>query len=643
MSLALYRRYRPGSFAEVKGQEHVTGPLRQALSSGRIHHAYLFSGPRGCGKTSSARILARSLNCEKGPTPDPCEVCDSCVALAPDGAGSLDVIELDAASHNGVDDARDLRERAFYAPVSSRFKVYIIDEAHMVTPQAFNALLKLVEEPPEFVKFIFATTEPDKVLDTIRSRTFHYPFKLLSPKDLQDHLAFICGEEGATVEPAVLSLVVRAGAGSVRDALSVLDQLLAGAGPEGVSYARAVALLGFTPDALLDQVVDAFADRDGAAVFAAVDNVVETGLDPRRFTTDLLQRVRDLIVLVAIPDAAEKKLVVGPDDALSRMAAQAARFGLAELSRAGELLNTALVEMRGTTSPRLVLELFCSKILLPAAATDDSAMLTRLDRLERRLQIADAAESAPRKPAEPAAAPPASPTVQPEAPAPPASAKASEPSTPAAPSSAVEPTPAPSAAAEPSVAEPAATWPDAAVPGSVDRAEAAAVEAAAAEAAAVHDPAPVGGMDVAAVRQAWPAVRAAVRTRRRTAEALLEGASVLEVTGTRVVIGALTPFHAEKIKETLNASAIEDALSEVLGVRWRVEAVGAAAVPRAASPAPGAPSTTPSAVNAPAPQTDTASDEPSDDDEDDPTTTLSGVALLEAELGAKVIGEVDTT
>ena len=616
MSLALYRRYRPGSFAEVKGQEHVTGPLRQALSTDRIHHAYLFSGPRGCGKTSSARILARSLNCEKGPTPDPCETCDSCVALAPDGPGSLDVIELDAASHNGVDDARDLRERAFFAPVSSRFKVYIIDEAHMVTPQAFNALLKLVEEPPDFVKFIFATTEPDKVLDTIRSRTFHYPFKLLSPKDLQDHLAEVCAKEGAVVEPAVLSLVSRAGAGSVRDALSVLDQLLAGAGPEGISYARAVALLGFTPDALLDQVVDAFADRDGAAVFAAIDHVVETGLDPRRFTTDLLQRVRDLIVLAAIPDAADKKLVVAPDDALTRMAGQAVRFGLADLSRAGELLNTALVEMRGTTSPRLVLELYCAKVLLPAAATDDSSMLTRLDRLERRMQIAGAPER-PVTPPPATVAPASAPTSTPAA-APPIEAPAALAPPPAAATPAPTPAPAP---------EPPRAWPQTAVPG--------APESAAAEPAPVAEPAAEQGeLGITAVRQAWDAVRAAVRTRRRTAEALLEGASVLEVNARKVVIGALTPFHAEKLKEELNTTAISDALNEVLGVRWVVEAVGVAGPPQPAASSPAV---------APPPAPTPVADEPSPDDEDDPNPALSGVALLEAELGAKVIGEVDTT
>jgi DNA polymerase-3 subunit gamma/tau len=391
--LALYRRYRPATFAEVKGQDHVTEPLRQALRTGRVNHAYLFSGPRGCGKTTSARILARSLNCAEGPTPDPCGKCESCLALAPDGPGSLDVIEIDAASHGGVDDARDLRERAFYSPVSGRFKIYIIDEAHMVTREGFNALLKLVEEPPPHLKFVFATTEPEKVIATIRSRTHHYPFRLVPPAILRELLEEILSAEQIAYEPAVLPLVVRAGAGSARDSLSVLDQLLAGAGTEGLRYDRTVALLGYTDENLLDEVADAFANEDGAAVFRAVNRVMEGGHDPRRFAADLLDRFRDLIVLAAVPGAGQTGLLDMPADRLDRMTEQASRFGQAELTRAAEIISEGLIQMRGATSPRLLLELACAQILLPAASAGDKALLVRLERLERRLESGQAAPS----------------------------------------------------------------------------------------------------------------------------------------------------------------------------------------------------------------------------------------------------------
>jgi DNA polymerase-3 subunit gamma/tau len=394
VALALYRKYRPATFAEVVGQEHVTEPLRTALAAGRINHAYLFSGPRGCGKTSSARILARSLNCVQGPTPDPCGVCNSCIALAPEGPGSLDVVELDAASHGGVDDTRDLRDKAFYMPAESRYRVFIIDEAHMVTTQGFNALLKIVEEPPEHLVFIFATTEPDKVLTTIRSRTHHYPFRLIAPTTLRTLLERLCAEEGVLVEPAVLPLVIRAGGGSARDSLSVLDQLLAGAGPEGVTYRSAVALLGVTDAALLDEVVDALAASDGASMFGAVDRVVEAGHDPRRFAADLLQRLRDLVIINAVPDAASKGLIDTPEDQLVTMQGQADRLGIAALTRFAEVMHTGLVDMRGTTSPRLVLELLCARMLLPAASTGDAALLQRFERMERRMDIAGDAPSA---------------------------------------------------------------------------------------------------------------------------------------------------------------------------------------------------------------------------------------------------------
>jgi DNA polymerase III subunit gamma/tau len=391
--LALYRRYRPATFAEVKGQEHVTEPLRQALRSGRVHHAYLFSGPRGCGKTSSARILARSLNCEQGPTPDPCGKCASCIALSPAGPGSIDVIEIDAASHGGIDDARDLRERAFYSPVSARYKIYIIDEAHMVTGAGFNALLKLVEEPPPHLKFVFATTEPEKVIPTIRSRTHHYPFRLVPPATLRELLEEILRNEGISYESAVLPVVIRAGAGSVRDSLSILDQLIAGADESGLRYDRAIALLGYTDDALLDEMAEAFAGRDGAAVFLAIDHVVEAGHDPRRFAMDLLDRLRDLIVLAAVPGAGASGLIDASEDQLDRMRKQAAEFGPDRLTRAAETISNGLVEMRGATSPRLLLELMCAQVLLPdapgrgepAAEGDGANLAARVERLEREL------------------------------------------------------------------------------------------------------------------------------------------------------------------------------------------------------------------------------------------------------------------
>ncbi|MFI5503218.1 DNA polymerase III subunit gamma and tau [Nocardia asteroides] len=412
--MALYRKYRPATFAEVVGQEHVTDPLSTALDTGRISHAYLFSGPRGCGKTSSARILARSLNCVEGPTSRPCGVCASCVALGPGGAGNLDVIELDAASHGGVDDTRELRDRAFYAPAESRYRVFIVDEAHMVTTAGFNALLKIVEEPPAHLIFIFATTEPDKVLPTIRSRTHHYPFRLLPPATMRGLLGKICEQEHVPVEEAVYPLVIRAGGGSPRDSLSVLDQLLAGAGPEGVTYPRAVSLLGVTDVALIDDAIDALAADDGAALFGTVDSVMEAGHDPRRFAVDLLERLRDLILLRAVPDAAERGLVSGPGDAIERMRDQAERLGPATLTRYAELLHEGLGEMRGATAPRLLLEVVCARMLLPSVSDAESATLQRLERLERG--FAGGAVSPP--PARPGPAAGEAPGERPSAPAP---------------------------------------------------------------------------------------------------------------------------------------------------------------------------------------------------------------------------------
>jgi len=381
MSLALYRKYRPSIFADVIGQEHVTTPLSNALESGKIHHAYLFSGPRGCGKTSSARIMARSLNCEKGPTPNPCGICQSCKDLVANGPGSLDVIELDAATHGLVDDARDLRDKAFFAPVSSRYKIYIIDEAHQLGPGAANALLKVVEEPPAHVLFIFATTEPDKLISTIRSRTHHYPFRLVPPTILSSHLEKICASEGIKVAKGVISLVVRASGGSVRDSLSILGQLLAGAGSDGVTYEIAVALLGYTDSALIDEALDAIAAQDSASLFTTVDRVIESGQDPKRFASDLLERMRDLIIVGASDENNSAILTSLPTDQLDRIRTQAKLIGIATLIRSADLIAQGLTQMRGATPPRLILELICGQMMLP---TGDNVNITaRIEKLEK--------------------------------------------------------------------------------------------------------------------------------------------------------------------------------------------------------------------------------------------------------------------
>ncbi|WP_409184424.1 DNA polymerase III subunit gamma and tau [Amycolatopsis sp. VS8301801F10] len=590
MALALYRKYRPATFAEVVGQEHVTEPLRTALAAGRINHAYLFSGPRGCGKTSSARIMARSLNCAKGPTPDPCGECNSCRALAPEGPGSVDVTELDAASHGGVDDARDLRDKAFYAPAESRYRVFIIDEAHMVTTQGFNALLKIVEEPPEHLIFIFATTEPDKVLTTIRSRTHHYPFRLIPPSSMRELLERNVAAEGATVEPAVYPLVIRAGGGSARDTQSVLDQLLAGAGPEGVTYPRAVALLGVTDTALIDAVIDGLANDDPAEVFGTVEKLADAGHDPRRFATDLLDRLRDLLLMRAVPEAGERGLVNAPDDELKRMTEQAEKLGPATLSRYADIVHSGLLEMRGATSPRLVLELLCARMLLPSVTEAEKALLARIEKLERR--PAGAPAPAPHAGPAPVAAPAASaapaeaparfqrPSQRPAQEASPARPVQEAPAAPARPAAEE-----PARPARPEVSRPAPAEPPAPAP--------------APEAPAAAEAPAAGGIDAAKVREKWPQLLASLRkfTGGRALEAMLTQATVAEVDGSAVTLTHKSEPLARRLSDQGNASKIAAGLSEVLGGEWQVRCVHGAAA--AAAPARQAPRQQPAA---PAPE-----------------------------------------
>ncbi len=532
LTVALYRKYRPATFAEVVGQEHVTEPLSIALDAGRINHAYLFSGPRGCGKTSSARILARSLNCVQGPTANPCGVCDSCTALAPNAPGSIDVVELDAASHGGVDDTRELRDRAFYAPAQSRYRVFIIDEAHMVTTAGFNALLKIVEEPPEHLIFIFATTEPEKVLPTIRSRTHHYPFRLLPPRTMRALIGRICEQEGVAVDDAVYPLVIRAGGGSPRDTLSVLDQLLAGAEGNHVTYQRALGLLGATDVALIDDAVDALGAADAAALFGAVESVIDAGHDPRRFATDLLERFRDLIVLQAVPDAISRGVVDAPQDVLDRMREQATRIGPATLTRYAEVVQAGLGEMRGATAPRLLLEVVCARLLLPSASDTESALLQRVERIETRLDMsipgsdttAPATRATPRsEPAEPA-----EPVAQPVR-----SRRA-----------VTEPVSTPEPKPEP-VPEPA----PAPVP---------------------ESPSAPGELNATAVRTMWPTVRDKVRQRSRTTEVMLAGATVRAIEGNTLVLTHASAPLAKRLSEQRNADVIAEALKDALGVNWRV-------------------------------------------------------------------------
>jgi DNA polymerase III subunit gamma/tau len=634
-NLALYRKYRPATFAEVKGQEHVTGPLTQALRTGRINHAYLFSGPRGCGKTSSARILARSLNCVKGPTPEPCGVCDSCIALAPSGPGSIDVIEIDAASHGGVDDARELRERAFYTPVSGRFKIYIIDEAHMVTQQGFNALLKLVEEPPPHLKFIFATTEPEKVLPTIRSRTHHYPFRLVPPSVLRELMQEILGKEGVAVEESVLPLVVRAGAGSVRDSLSVLDQLLAGSDESGLSYERAVALLGFTDASLLDEIADAFAAADGAAVFRVVNRVIEGGHEPRRFAADLLDRLRDLIVLAAVPDAAASGLLDLPPDRAELMARQADRFGQAGLARAAEIVSTGLDQMRGATSPRLLLELTCAQVLLPAAATDEKSLLARLERLEKGTP-----STVPQSPPRP---PHSSPGDDAERSRVPSLPRIGGPTSPSPSGPPTRPAP--------------------------DRAEPA--RAASPPARPAPDPPEPAPQAADTLRQSWDAILEAVKQERRVAWMLLSHASVLSLEDGVLTLRFPREGDVKGFSVSGHDAVLKRVLSSEFGLNVTIRGVsGGDVAAQTGRPGTGAPAAArpPAVRRDPVPVPSEAAppefagpefagpydepddipppggsheDEPSPDDRAVRNAELTGMDLIQRELGGQVIGEFE--
>ena len=517
MSLALYRKYRPSTFADVIGQEHVTVPLSNALESGRIHHAYLFSGPRGCGKTSSARIMARSLNCEKGPTPNPCGECQSCKDLVANGPGSIDVIELDAATHGLVDDARDLRDKAFFAPVNSRYKIYIIDEAHQLGPGAANALLKVVEEPPPHVLFIFATTEPEKLIATIRSRTHHYPFRLVPPGVLGEHLEKVCEQEKVKVEKGVIPLVVRASGGSVRDALSVLGQLLAGAGKEGVTYEIAVQLLGYTDGALLDDAIDAIGARDTATLFKTIDLLVESGHDPRRFAFDLLERLRDLVIVEALDESANSVLRGYPEDQLARMRSQASRIGSGSLNRAASLVAEGLTAMRGATPPRLILELVAGKITIPQGDASDVGLLSRIERLERQSGFDVAA--------------PATPVIQ-KAEAPKAEVKKSE----------------------PVKAEPAKT--------ETKKADAPKSEK------------PSGSADISTLRRLWPEVIESVKRKRRLTWSLLSAsAQILGVDEKHITIGIVNAGARDSFIRSESEPILADAFFEVAGIKRKIEVI----------------------------------------------------------------------
>ena len=605
LMLALYRKYRPSRFADVIGQEHVTVPLSNALSSGRTHHAYLFSGPRGCGKTSSARILARSLNCEQGPTPDPCGKCQSCMDLVANGPGSIDVVELDAATHGLVDDARDLREKAFFSPVAGRYKIYIIDEAHQLGPGAANALLKVVEEPPPHVVFIFATTEPEKLIATIRSRTHHYPFRLVPPGILTKHLEMICEEENVKVAKGVIPLVVRAGGGSVRDSLSVLGQLLAGAGPDGVTYEIAIALLGYTDSAILDQVIDSFAAGDGASVYQSVDHLVEAGHEPRRFAQDLLERLRDLIVLESIPQSAHSIFRELPPDQLERMQQQASRFGRGSLSRAADVVNEGLTQMRGATAPRLLLELICARVLLPGSEDSERGVLARLERLERRGDVALPSTPVKSTAKSTVEAPVAAPTAVPSA----------------APAAAID-APAP-------VAAPVKKAPPRAIDEVEDESPVAAppVEVKSAPAAK-----PTGPIDLLGVRRLWPEIIENVKARRRLTWSLISaGAQVASMDDKVMAVSLSNSGARDSFMRSGSDEILRQAIIDVVGLDRRIEAIvdpsGSEASPSSKAPKKSA--------------LEKKSERKDERDDDATLTATSGAELLARELGAEIIGQFD--
>lgn len=652
--LALYRRYRPDTFAEVIGQDHVTVPLQRALENNKVGHAYLFSGPRGCGKTTSARILARCLNCEQGPTSKPCGECQSCIDLARGGPGSIDVIEIDAASHGGVDDARDLRERAFFAPVSSRYKIYIVDEAHMVTAGGFNALLKLVEEPPPHAKFIFATTEPEKVIGTIRSRTHHYPFRLVPPRTLSGYLSEICEAEGVEVDSSVLPLVVRAGAGSVRDSLSVLDQLLGGAGEGGVEYEQAAALLGYTPESLLDDIMDAFAAGDSSAVFKTIDRVIEVGQDPRRFAEDLLRRLRDLVILAAVPTAVEDGILEVAGDQAERLKSQAAGLGAGELTRAAEVIAVGLTEMRGTTAPRLHLELMCARVLLPGADLDERGLHARMDRLERRVGMMGSSEDA--VPAEdwkdvPSAArsqsaPPSKPSQSERTAGTPAQQSQQRPAEPAQRPQQRPAGQAPQqrpAGQPPAQQRPAGQAPRQQRPAGQPPQQAAAQPA---PSAAPAQPAPQQGstpgqLSTEEMRRAWPAVLEEVKKRRRFTYMLLsQNSQVQEVRDGLLVLGFANTGARDNFGHGGSQDILADAIIEVIGVELRIQGVVANEAlaergQRAAGSAPVEPVTKPAPVEQ-RPEPASESFTPSADDQE-LDAVHNAEELLSRELGAEII------